>query len=110
MKLPNADKAIIDREKVVDYLLNVSHRRGGSKARLFNSLGYNAAQWQQLVDDIRTQHLIADVVDQSTSVWGERFEIVAPLTGPNGDTVMFRSVWQIDLGSEAPRLITIYPE
>jgi uncharacterized protein DUF6883 len=49
-------------------------------------------------------------VEKRETLWGTRYDIVAPLTGPSGDTVMFRSVWQIDLGSDQPRLITMYPE
>ena len=33
MKLPNASKAVVEREKVADYLLNPAHRFGASKAR-----------------------------------------------------------------------------
>jgi len=58
MQIPNADKAVIERDKIALYLLDV----------------------------------------------------VAPLTGPSGDTVLFHSVWQIDLGTNLPRLITMYPE
>ena len=35
MKLPNPDRLIIEREKIVDYLLNPVHRYGASKARFF---------------------------------------------------------------------------
>ena len=110
MKLPNAENAIIEEEKVVHYLLNLIHRRGASKARLLKSLGYEASEWQRLANDLRQQHLTADVVEQHATNWGERHDIVAPLTGPTGDTVMFHSIWQIDLGSDRPRLITMYPE
>jgi hypothetical protein len=110
MKLPNAENAVIAEDKLVAYLLNVNHRRGGGKAKLLNSLGYEAEQWKQLAEDLCQQHLMADVVEQRDTEWGWRYDIVAPLTGPSGDTVMFRSVWQIDLGSDCPRLITMYPE
>jgi hypothetical protein len=43
MTVPNADRAIIAREKLVGYLLNVSHKRGGPKARLLQSVGYRSA-------------------------------------------------------------------
>ena len=92
MKLPHADHAII------------------AEAKLLYSLGYDVQQWQQLVKDLRQQHLTAEVIQQRNRIWGERYEIVAPLTGPSGDTVMFRSIWQIDLGTNRPRLITMYPE
>jgi hypothetical protein len=41
MKLPNADKLVIEREKIVDYLLNPTHRFGGSKARFFDRFGFD---------------------------------------------------------------------
>lgn len=110
MKVPNAGQAIIEPAKLVDYLLDVDHPHGGSKARLLMSLGYSSADWQQLDADLRHMHLIEDSVAMRQTAWGVRYEIVAPITGPSGDTVLFRSIWQIDLGSDAPRLITMYPE
>jgi hypothetical protein len=110
MKLPNADNAVIDHAKIVDYLLDIEHPHGGSKARLLVSLGYSPADPWQLENDLRSMHLPEDVLATSQTRWGIRYEIVAPLTGPSGDSVLFRSVWQIDLGTDAPRLITMYPE
>lgn len=110
MKVPNADKAVIEPAKIARYLLDVDHPHGGTKARLLVSLGYSAASWQQLDADLRRTHLTEDFVATSQTRWGVRYEIVAPITGPSGDTVSFRSVWQIDLGTDAPRLITMYPE
>ena len=40
MTVPNADRAIIAAGKLTTYLLNVSHKRGGAKARLLLSVGY----------------------------------------------------------------------
>ena len=65
--------------------------------------------WPRLEADIRAQHVPADVELTADSDYGTRYEIAAPLTGPSGRTVVFRSVWQIDLGSDRPRLITMYP-
>lgn len=110
MKLPNAEQVIIEEVKLVEYLLNLSHRRGASKAKLLASIGYVASEWRRLADDLCQQHLTAEVIEQRETAWGMRYDIVAPLTGPTGDTVMFHSVWQIDIGSDRPRLITMYPE
>ncbi len=110
MKIPNADKAVIAEDKLRTYLLNVTHRRGGSKARLLVSMGYAPDDWQRLETDIREGHLTADVDQLAESDYGTRFEIVAPLIGPTGRSVNFRSIWQIDLGTDYPRLITMYPE
>ncbi len=110
MKLPNAVNTVIEYDKLVLYLLDTDHLRGGSKAKLLHTLGYNAKNWQQLAADLRQQHVSADVVSERETAWGKRYDIVAPLTGPSGDTVLFHSVWQIDIGTNRPRLITMYPE
>ncbi len=110
MKLPNADRAIIEPAKITDYLLDIDHPDGGSKARLLASLGYSKFDWQQLESDLRCMHLREDYIIERLTPWGMRYDIVGPVTGPSGDTVLFRSVWQIDLGTDTPRLITMYPE
>jgi hypothetical protein len=110
VKVPNAENAVISPDKLCLYLLNTDHRRGGSKARVLLSLGYSVALWENLDADLRAQHLAADVECQKGSDYGDRFEVVAPITGPNGRSIWFRSIWQIDTATDYPRLITIYPE
>ncbi|HET7088347.1 MAG TPA: hypothetical protein VFL17_06825 [Anaerolineae bacterium] len=41
MKLPNRERAVISPSKLIEYLLNVEHERGGTKARLLAEFGYN---------------------------------------------------------------------
>lgn len=110
MKLPNADNALIEQAKLVDYLLNTQHRRGASKAHVLHSFGYNPAQWQQLADDLRQYHCTADVTATRETPYGMRYEIRAILVTPSGRHITLRSVWQIDSGSSAPRLLTLFPD
>jgi hypothetical protein len=70
MRLPNADQAIIAEDKLAGYLLDLTQRRGGGKAKLLYSLGYNAQRWQQLSDDLRKQHLTSDVTEERDTAWG----------------------------------------
>jgi hypothetical protein len=109
MRLPNADRAIIAPEKLRDYLLNPAHRRGSVKARMLLGCGYRAEAWEVLETDLRTQHLTVDAQIVRKSPYGQRFEIHAPLVTPKGRQVVFRSIWQIDSGTDIPRLITMYP-
>ena len=90
MKLPNAENAVIAQGKLCDYLLNPALLRGGSKARQLIALGYTAVDWQRLESDLRSQHLIEDVVGQTATDYGVSYAIVAPL----GKVVTLRSVWQ----------------
>lgn len=110
MPIPNAHKAIIAPEKLHDYLLNIAHRRGAAKARLLLALGYRTENWKRLEYDIRQQHLTCDPVQTSQTEYGVRFEILAPIRAPNGRSIPFWTIWQIDTGRDVPRLITMYAE
>ncbi|MGH8675255.1 MAG: DUF6883 domain-containing protein [Burkholderiales bacterium] len=109
MRIPNADKAIIAQEKLRDYLLNPAHRRGSTKARLLLACGYRADAWRVLEVDLRTQHLTVDFALAKDHLYGQRFEINAPLATPSGRRIVFQSIWQIDKGTDLPRLITLVP-
>jgi hypothetical protein len=109
MRIPNADKAIIAPEKLCDYLLNPSHRRGSNKARFLLSCGYRADAWQILETDLRTQHLTIEYSRAEDNVFGRRFAIRAPFATPTGRQIVLQSIWQIDIGTDVPRLITLYP-
>jgi hypothetical protein len=51
--------------EIANDLLNVSHKRGGPKARLLLSLGYRPDDPRRLESDLRTQHLSLDVTRTS---------------------------------------------
>lgn len=110
MKIPNADRAVIAEDKLRDYLLNVAHKRGGSKARLPLAMGDRPDDWRRLETDLRIHHLTAEIDREEDNEYGRRYEIVAALPGMRGQPGWFRSVWQIDVGTDVPRLITMHPE
>jgi hypothetical protein len=48
MKLPNSHLAIIEREKICEYLLNAAHPDNGGKALFFIALGFSREEWLTL--------------------------------------------------------------
>lgn len=110
MKLPNADQAVVEQSKLINYLLNPEHKRGGAKAKLLIQFGYTQNNWQQLATDIRTYHLYADVNLTKETAYGMRYHISAELTTPVGRQLLVKTVWQIDQGTNFPRLITLVPD
>ncbi len=110
MKLPNYERAVIASDKLVEYLLNPAHKRGGTKARLLARFGYTVQNWGQLETDIRNYHLDADVAVTRQTSYGMRYEIHAPLQTPSGQALTLRTIWQIDEGTDFPRLITLFPD
>ncbi|MBI2440445.1 MAG: hypothetical protein HYV35_03640 [Lentisphaerae bacterium] len=44
-QLPNASRALVEREKIVNYLLCADHPDGGSKARFFQRFSFSVDDW-----------------------------------------------------------------
>jgi hypothetical protein len=109
MPLPNAHLAVISPEKLTAYLLNPSHKRGASKARLLLGLGYRSEASSALEADLRSQHLLLEPACVSKNAYGTVYEIDASLVTPCGKAVRFVSIWQVDTGTDVPRFITMYP-
>ncbi len=110
MKIPNSDRAIIEPSKLTEYLLNTEHKRGGAKAKLLIQFGYSHHNWQQLEADIRRFHLTSNVTVVRETAYGIRYEISASLLTPIDRLLLVKTVWQIDTGTDFPRLITLVPD
>ena len=109
MKLPNADKALVQHEKIADYLLNPAHRYGASKARFFTTFGFCTERWEELVEALREHGRTHAVARTSETGFGPRYAIEGVLNTPSGRRPWVRTVWQLDEGEVAPRLISAYP-
>lgn len=110
MKVPNAKLAFVDQTKIIDYLLDPDHLYGGPKARLLLALGYSPDRWQQLAIDLLTGLQASDFLASVETRWGTRYVVAMALNTPSTKIAQFQTIWQIDLGTDVPRLITIYPE
>lgn len=112
--LPNHGHATIEDGKLVEYALSLGSERGRHKARVFeNALGFSIANWQQLKEAILDALPECDAEFRSETVFGRKYEVVVPVTGPNGRTVEVMTVWQFDRQPDetfaiAPRLVTLY--
>ena len=109
MKLPCPNELIVEREKIIGYLLNVGHRYGATKARFFMALGFNPEAWSILADALREHGRTHNVIAFRETGHGPHYAVEGDLATPSGAHAFIRSVWQFDHGSVAPRLITAYP-
>jgi hypothetical protein len=109
MKLPNAEAAVVERAKIEGYLLNVAHRFGASKARFFTHFGFRREAWEQLAQALLEHGQKHELKRTRKTGFGPRYEVEGKLNCPNGRRPLVRSVWQMDDGEIAPRLITAYP-
>jgi hypothetical protein len=109
MMLPNAESAIVEREKICGYLLHAEHRYGASKAKFFTGLGFALESWEVLADALRRHGQRHEVSKVKETGFGPRYEVDGELVAPQGRRARVRTVWQIDRGETAPRLITAHP-
>ncbi len=109
MKLPHAEQAIVEREKIVDYLLCPTHRYGVSKARFFLDFGFRLDEWEKLADALHEHGRSQTVAKTKQTPFGPRYELDGELNSPDGRNPRIRTVWQLDDGQTAPRLITAHP-
>ena len=109
MKLPNVTNAVVQREKIVDYLLNPAHRYGASKARFFNEFGFRVEDWGILAEALREHGSTHEVTQAHETGFGPRFIVEGEMNTPAGRRPRVRTVWQMDKGAVAPRLISAYP-
>ena len=107
--MPHSDKAVVEREKIVDYLLSSTHRYGASKARFFGEFGFRVEEWELLAEALRNHGCACEVVRKVETGFGPRYVVEGELTTPSGRRPRVRSVWQHDKGAVAPRLISAYP-
>lgn len=109
MKLPNADHAIVDESKVVEYLLSASHPEGRSKAAFFSTFGFRPHRWKTFARALGDHGNAGEVTEMSSSYYGTRYSVDGPIETPSGREPRVRTVWIVDRERGAPRLVTAYP-
>jgi hypothetical protein len=108
-RLPHADRAVVPREKLEGYLLNLGHEVGRHKARVFGAaLGIHRGDWEYLRARIVEGVVAAPVSAARDTPWGRLYEVVVPIEGLNGRTRRVMTVWLVASAGDAPRFVTGY--
>ena len=112
MKLPNADRAVVDIEKLRDYSLNPNHPKGKHKARVFlSALGFKADDAERLRQLILEAILIREATIQPPISYGQRFRVDFHVKAEQGFVVTLktiRSAWIIRNDEDFPRLTSCF--
>ena len=99
---------IIARPKLTHYLLRP--REDHDKSGFLALAGYDQTEADRLERDIREQLLPLEALFVETSLYGEKYLIRGPLTGPNGKTLQVVSVWMREIPSGVAKFVTLYPD
>lgn len=109
MKLPNGELAYVDRIKITGYLLSHSHPDGQGKAAFFTRFGFASDRWEELAAALRVVGTQNEVASEAASPYGVRYTVDGLLPCPDGRTPRVRTVWIVEVGTDAPRLVTAHP-
>jgi hypothetical protein len=109
MPVPFASAAIVEPAKVRDYLLNLEHPDGGSKAAWFRSLGYTRDDWQQLAGDLLGIAQECGSFATERTRFGVKYLAKGKLGRSKSRSGSVLTVWIVE-GDDPPRLVTAYPD
>ena len=73
MKIPHGDVAIVDRQKLTEYCLNLEHPRGKHKARVFATLGFTAENAEELRAALLRAAASGDAQPAASDEFGDRY-------------------------------------
>lgn len=108
MRLPNGDQAIVDRRKLRDYCLNMSHPEGRHKARVFRSaLGLTRDDTDALAEAFLEAARTVDAVQARADQYGQRYQLDFVMTW-QGKRATVRTAWIILQGTQQPRLSSCF--
>jgi len=109
MPIPDAERAVVTADKVRDYLLNLEHPDGGSKAVWFHSLGYARGESQVLANDLMAIARDCDEFDTETTQFGVKYKVAGIVGRPNHRPGRVLTVWIVE-NNDPPRFVTAYPD
>ena len=109
LKLPNGKSAVIEKEKILDYLLNEAHPDNAGKAAFFSGLGFHKDNWLNLISIFKLIAQTAEVSKSMESPHGWKYVVDGDIEAPEGNISLVRTIWIIDRGDDKPRLVTAYP-
>jgi hypothetical protein len=106
--LPNAERAVVEIEKLLTYSLNPEHEVGKHKAVVFKAaLGITLDDAAWLRETILRQVVGAEASRGQESPFGEKYAVDMEVT--RGErTAVVRTTWIVEAGTDFPRLTSCY--
>src|SRR3712207_723711 len=100
MRMPNADRAVVDIVKLRDYCLDPAHPRGRHKARVFAAvLGIEAGDAEIVRRALLEAARSVDATPAEDDRYGQRYVVDFLMSGPAGQAAI-RSAWIVRRGED----------
>ena len=113
ISMPNHRQAVTPPEKFIEYSLNYDNPNSRGKAEAYEkALGFNKSNAGMLIEQIENavRNESVSPVSISETEFGTKYQYRIPVKGANGQIKNVIAVYQIDKGTDIPRMITNYVE
>ena len=97
--------AVIATKKLTEYLLIRLPK--DDKSEYLAKGGYTLNNWQQLEQDLRRQILSLDAQPTLKTKYGQKYQIIGNLTGPNGQILKIKTIWIVI--KQSTQFVTLFP-
>ena len=105
--LPGVDDAVIPADKLTRYSLD-SDRQPDKATAFRRALGYTSDNADVLIADIKCNLHCYPAISKGHNGWGETYDIILNLCGPNGKNANVLTAWIVRDGETFPRLTNVY--
>jgi len=109
MKMPNSGQSFVPEQKITDYLLSDAHETGKHKAKFFSSFGFGIADAATFKAALIQHSVVRDIDSEQQTPFGAKYILTCKIQTPDERNPCVVTVWIIETGKEAPKLITAYP-
>jgi hypothetical protein len=93
--------------KLTEYLLVQLSK--DDKSNYLRLAGYELHNWSTLEQDLLNLATIGNAVYESTTVFGDSFSVTGSLIGPNGRSLIVKTIWMKEKKTGFTKFITLYP-
>ncbi len=93
---------------MTNYLLDLEHEEGESKARFFLNRGFTPERWEHFAQAIREHGKTQPVTEEEVTRHGQKYVVECQIVSPDGENPCILSVW-IKEGTKPMRLVTAHP-
>lgn len=90
-------------------MLDPAHPDNGGKAEFFESLGFQRGDWKSLGAALLALARQTEVAQSLKSPHGQKYVIIGRIDSPGGKSPRVKTIWIVDRGLKAARLVTAYP-
>ena len=109
MKIPNNDQSVVLPEKITKYLMNCNHETGKHKAQFFSSFGFTVEDSGTFRNALIQHSIDRDIEFINDTGFGVKNKLVCKIQTPDERNPCIVTVWIVESGTIAPKLITAYP-